>query len=137
MKTKLEELCEQRTELERQLQVLDSQIDEEKKIQKQREHENICKQYKQCFLKDIEIFNKEDLEKEIKFGLKLETPHYIISFDQTDYNWKAEIVDLHKFKSVVSVSLYKEDVKTIKQALDDISDTIIEYEFENKFNGVG
>lgn len=137
MKTKLEELCEQRTELERQLQVLDSQIDEEKKIQEQREHENLCKQYKQSFLKDIKIFNKEDLEKEIKFGLKLKTPHYIISFSQSDNFWKAEITDLHKSKSFVSVSLDKEEIKTVKQALDDISDTIVEYEFENEFNGVG
>ena len=137
MKTKLDDLYEQRTELARQLHILDSQIDEEKKIQEQREHENICKQYKQCSLKDIEIFNKEDLEKEIKFGLKLETPHYFISFSQSDYNWKAEITDLHKSKFIVSVSLYKEDVKTVKQALDDISDTIVEYEFENEFNGVG
>lgn len=137
MKTKLDELCEQRMELVRQLHVLDSQIDEEKKIQEQKEHENICKQYKQSFLKDIKIFNKEDLEKEIEFGLKLKTPHYIIYFSQSDNFWRAEITDLHKSKCFVSVSLYKEEIKTVKQALDDISDTIVEYEFENKFNGVG
>ena len=139
MRTKLEELCKQRIELARQLHILDSQIDEEKKIQEQEqvEHENLCKQYKQSFLKDIKIFNKEDLGKEIKFGLKLKTPHYIISFNQTDNNWKAEITDLHKSKCFVSVSLYKEEIKTVKQALDDISDIIVEYEFENEFNGVG
>ena len=137
MKTKLDELCEQRNELARQLHVLDSQINEEKKIQEQKSYENRCKQYKQSFLKDIKIFNKEDLGKEIKFGLKLKTPHYIISFNQTDNNWKAEITDLHKSKCFVSVSLYKEEIKTVKQALDDISDIIVEYEFENEFNGVG
>ena len=137
MVTKLDELSEQRSELQRQIHILDSQIEEEKKAQLQKSYENLCKQYKKSFLKDIEIFNKEDLEKEIKFGLKLKTPHYIISFSQTDYNWKAEITDLHKTKFIVSVSLYKEDVKTVKQALDDISDTIVEYEFENNFNGVG
>ena len=137
MPTKLDELYEQRKELARQLHILDSQIEEEKKTQEQRIHENICKQYKQSFLKDIEIFNKEDLEKEIKFGLKLETPHYFISFTQDRNYWQAEITDLHKSKFVVSVSLYKEEIKTVKQALDDISDTIVEYEFENEFNGVG
>ena len=137
MVTKLDELQEQRSELARQLHVLDSQIEEEKKTQEQRIHENICKQYKQSFLKDIEIFNKEDIEREIKFGMILKTPHYIISFNQSNNFWKAEITDLHKSKFIVSVSLYKEDVKTVKQALDDISDTIVEYEFENNFNGVG
>lgn len=137
MVTKLDELYEQRMELSRQLHILDSQIDEEKKTQEQREHENICKQYKQCFLKDIKIFNKEKIEKEIKFGIELRTPHYIISFTQDRDFWQAEITDLHKSKFVVSVSLYKEDVKTVKQALDDISDTIVDYEFENEFAGVG
>ena len=138
MVTKLDELYEQRMELSRQLHILDSQIDEEKKTQEQREHENLCKQYKQSFLKDIKIFNsKEDIAREIKFGIELRTPHYIISFNQTDDNWKAEITDLHKSKFVVSVSLYKEEIKTVKQALDDISDTIVEYEFENEFAGVG
>lgn len=137
MAVNLDELYEQRTELERQLQVLDSQIEEEKKKQEQRIHESICEQYKQSFLKDIEIFNKEDLEKEIKFDLRLKTPHYIISFSQTDNFWQAEITDLHKSKFVTSVSLYKEEIKTVKQALDDISDIIVEYEFENDFNGVG
>lgn len=143
MKSKLDELYKQRTELERQLQALDSQIDEEKKIQEQKLHENLCKQYKKSFLKDIEIFNsKEDLEKEIKFGVELRTPHYIISFTQDRFTqdrdfWQAGITDLHKSKFVVAVSLYKEEIKTVKQALDDISDTIVEYEFENKFNGVG
>ena len=137
MKTNLEELYEQRMALARQLHILDSQIDEEKKAQVQREHENLCKQYKKSFLKDIEIFNKEDLEKEIKFGIELRTPHYIISFTQDRDFWQAEITDLHKSKFVVSVSLYKEEIKTIKQALDDISDTIVDYEFENEFNGVG
>jgi len=138
MVTKLDELYEQRTELQRQLHILDSKIDEEKKTQEQRIHENICKQYKQSFLKDIEIFNsKEDIEKEIIFGAGLRTPHYVISFYENDYNWKAEITDLHKSKFVVSVSLYKEEIKTVKQSLDDISDTIVEYEFENEFNGVG
>ena len=137
MKSKLDELYEQRSELERQLHVLDSQIEEEKKTQEQRIHENICKQYKQSFLKDIEIFNKEYLEKEIIFGARLRTPHYVISFYENDYNWKAEITDLHKSKFVVAVSLYKEEIKTVKQALDDIADTIVDYEFENEFNGVG
>ena len=137
MVTKLDELYEQRTELQRQLHILDSKIDEEKKTQEQRIHENICKQYKQSFLKDIEIFNKEYLEKEIKFGIELRTPHYIISFTQDRDFWQAEITDLHKSKFVVSVSLYKEEIKTVKQALDDISDTIVDYEFENEFNGVG
>ena len=138
MKSKLDELYEQRTELARQLHILDSQIDEEKKTQEQREHENLCKQYKQSFLKDIKIFNsKEDIAREIKFGIELRTPHYIISFNQTDDNWKAEITDLHKSKFVVSVSLYKEEIKTVKQALNDIADTIVEYEFENEFAGVG
>ena len=31
----------------------------------------------------------------------------------------------------------KEEIKTVKQALDDISEVIVEYEFENKFAGVG
>ena len=138
MLTKLDELYEQRTELQRQLHILDSKIEEEKKTQEQRKHENLCKQYKKSFLKDIEIFNsKEDIAREIKFGIELRTPHYIIRFSQTDYNWKAEITDLHKSKFVVSVSLYKEEIKTVKQSLDDISDTIVEYEFENNFNGVG
>ena len=137
MVTKLDELYEQRMELLRQLHLLDSQINEEKKTQEQREHENLCKQYKKSFLKDIEIFNKETLEKEIVFGIELRTPHYIIHFTQTDNNWKAGVIDLHKSKFIVFVSLYKEEIKTVKQALDDISDTIVEYEFENKFAGVG
>ena len=137
MKSNIDELYEQRTELQRQIHALDSKIEEEKKAQEQKSYENLCKQYKKSFLKDIEIFNKETLEKEIKFGIELKTPHYIIRFSQTDYNWKAEITDLHKSKFVVSVSLYKEEIKTVKQALDDISDTIVEYEFENEFNGVG
>ena len=137
MVTKLDELYEQRMELLRQLHILDSQINEEKKTQEQREHENLCKQYKKSFLKDIEIFNKETLEKEIVFGIELRTPHYIIHFTQTDNNWKAGVIDLHKSKFIVFVSLYKEEIKTVKQALDDISDTIVEYEFENKFAGVG
>lgn len=137
MVSKLDELCEQKTELQRQIHILDSQINEEKKTQEQREHENLCKQYKKSFLKDIEIFNKETLEKEIVFGIELRTPHYIIHFTQTDNNWKAGVIDLHKSKFIVFVSLYKEEIKTVKQALDDISDTIVEYEFENKFAGVG
>ena len=137
MVTKLDELCKQRMELLRQLHILDSQIKEEKKTQEQREHENLCKQYKKSFLKDIEIFNKETLEKEIVFGIELRTPHYIIHFTQTDNNWKAGVIDLHKSKFIVFVSLYKEEIKTVKQALDDISDVIVEYEFENKFAGVG
>lgn len=137
MVTKLDELCEQRMELLRQLHILDSQIKEEKKTQEQREHENLCKQYKKSFLKDIEIFNKETLEKEIVFGIELRTPHYIIHFTQTDNNWKAGVIDLHKSKFIVFVSLYKEEIKTVKQALDDISEVIVEYEFENKFAGVG
>ena len=137
MVTKLDELYEQRMELSRQLHILDSQINEEKKTQEQREHENLCKQYKKSFLKDIEIFNKETLEKEIVFGIELRTPHYIIHFTQTDNNWKAGVIDLHKSKFIVFVSLHKEEIKTVKQALDDISDTIVEYEFENKFAGVG
>ena len=125
--------------LDRICNIMEIETDEAKTLLKelQKSYENLCKQYKKSFLKDIEIFNKEDLEKEIKFGLKLKTPHYTISFSQSDYNWKAEITDLHKSKCFVAVSLYKEDVKTVKQALDDISDTIVEYEFENKFKGVG
>ena len=137
MVNKLDELCEQKTELQRQIHILDSQIEEEKKTQEQREHENLCKQYKKSFLKDIEIFNKETLEKEIVFGIELRTPHYIIHFTQTDNNWKAGVIDLHKSKFIVFVSLYKEEIKTVKQALDDISEVIVEYEFENKFAGVG
>ena len=137
MVSKLDELREQKTELQRQIHILDSQIKEEKKTQEQREHENLCKQYKKSFLKDIEIFNKETLEKEIVFGIELRTPHYIIHFTQTDNNWKAGVIDLHKSKFIVFVSLYKEEIKTVKQALDDISEVIVEYEFENKFAGVG
>lgn len=137
MVNKLDELWEQKTELQRQIHVLDSQIKEEKKTQEQREHENLCKQYKKSFLKDIEIFNKETLEKEIVFGIELRTPHYIIHFTQTDNNWKAGVIDLHKSKFIVFVSLHKEEIKTVKQALDDISEVIVEYEFENKFAGVG
>ena len=138
MKSNIDELYKQRRELQRQLHILDSKIEEEKKTQEQKSYENLCKQHKQSFIKDIEIFNsKEDIAREIKFGIELRTPHYIIRFSQTDYNWKAEITDLHKSKFVVSVSLYKEEIKTVKQALDDISDTIVEYEFENNFNGVG
>lgn len=137
MVNKLDELWEQKTELQRQIHVLDSQIEEEKKLQKRRTYENLCKQYKKSFLKDIEIFNKETLEKEIVFGIELRTPHYIIHFTQTDNNWKAGVIDLHKSKFIVFVSLYKEEIKTVKQALDDISEVIVEYEFENKFAGVG
>lgn len=137
MVSKLDELCEQKTELQRQIHALDLKIDEETKANEQRMYENRCKQYKQSFLKDIEIFNKETLEKEIVFGIELRTPHYIIHFTQTDNNWKAGVIDLHKSKFIVFVSLYKEEIKTVKQALDDIADIIIEYEFENKFAGVG
>lgn len=137
MVNKLDELWEQKTELQRQIHVLDSQIEEEKKLQKRRTYENLCKQYKKSFLKDIEIFNKETLEKEIVFGIELRTPHYIIHFTQTDNNWKAGVIDLHKSKFIVFVSLHKEEIKTVKQALDDISEVIVEYEFENKFAGVG
>ena len=151
MVTKLDELYEQRMELQRQIHVLDSKIDERMELlrqlhildsqineekKEQREHENLCKQYKKSFLKDIEIFNKETLEKEIVFGIELRTPHYIIHFTQTDNNWKAGVIDLHKSKFIVFVSLYKEEIKTVKQALDDIADVIVEYEFENDFNGV-
>ena len=137
MVSKLDELCKQRRELQRQIHTLDSKINEETKANEQREHENLCKQYKKSFLKDIEIFNKETLEKEIVFGIELRTPHYIIHFTQTDNNWKAGVIDLHKSKFIVFVSLYKEEIKTVKQSLDDISDVIVEYEFENDFNGVG
>ena len=112
MVSKLDELREQKTELQRQIHILDSQINEEKKTQEQREHENLCKQYKKSFLKDIEIFNKETLEKEIVFGIELRTPHYIIHFTQTDNNWKAGVIDLHKSKFIVFVSLYKEEIKS-------------------------
>jgi len=137
MVTKLDELYEQRKELQRQIHSLDSKIAEEIKANEQRMYENRCKQYKQSFIKDIEIFNKEYLEKEIIFGIELRTPHYTIWFTQDRDFWQAEITDLHKSKFVVAVSLYKEEIKTVKQALDDISDTIVEYEFENEFNGVG
>ena len=137
MVSKLDELCKQRRELQRQIHTLDSKIDEETKANEQREHENLCKQYKKSFLKDIEIFNKETLEKEIVFGIELRTPHYIIHFTQTDNNWKAGVIDLHKSKFIVFVSLHKEEIKTVKQTLDDISEVIVEYEFENKFAGVG
>ena len=46
MVSKLDELCEQKTELQRQIYLLDSQIKEEKKLQKQRTYENLCKCYK-------------------------------------------------------------------------------------------
>ena len=137
MKTKLDELYEERMDLQRQLHILDSKIEAEKTAQELKAHENLCNQYKTAFRKDIEIFNKEVLEKQIKFGIELKTPHYIISFSQDRDFWEAEITDLHKSKFVVSVSLYKKEIKTIKQAVDAISDTILEYEFENKFNGVG
>lgn len=138
MKSKLDELYKQRTELERQLQALDSEIDEEKRTQKQKSYEKLCKQYKKSFLKDIEIFNnKNDIERTIKFGTEIKTPHYAIQFTDDQGYWDAEITDLHKAKFIVSVSLYKEEIKTVKQALDDISDTIVEYEFENEFAGVG
>ena len=84
------------------------------------------------------MFNsKEDLEEDIKFGMEIKTPHYIIEFTHDGDYWHAEITDLHKSKFVVAVSLHKEEIKTVKQALDDISDTIVEYEFENKFAGEG
>lgn len=137
MVTKLDEFYEQRRELQRQIHTLDSKIAEEIKANEQRMYENRCKQYKQSFIKDIEIFNKKDIAREIKFGIELRTPHYIIYFSQDRNYWQAEITDLHKSKFVVSVSLYKEEIKTVKQALDDISDTIVEYEFENDFKGVG
>ena len=138
MKSNIDELYKQRRELQRQIHALDLKIDEETKANEQRMYENRCKQYKQSFIKDIEIFNnKEDIAREIKFGILLRTPHYIIYFNQSDNFWKAEITDLHKSKFVVSVSLYKEEVKTVKQALNNISDVIVEYEFENKFAGVG
>ena len=138
MKPKLDELYEQRRELQRQLHTLDSKIEEEVKANEERMYKNRCKQYKQSFLKDIEIFNsKEDILREIKFGIELRTPHYVIYFSQDRNYWQAEITDLHKSKFVVSVSLYKEEIKTVKQALNDISDVIVEYEFENDFKGVG
>ena len=137
MVTKLDGLYEQRRELQRQIHALDSEIAEEIKANEQRMYENRCKQYKQSFIKDIEIFNKKDIPREIKFGIELRTPHYIIYFSQDRNYWQAEITDLHKSKFVVSVSLYKEEIKTVRQALNDISDTIVEYEFENEFNGVG
>ena len=137
MVTKLDELYEKRRELQRQIHALDSKIDEETKANEKRMYENRCKQYKKSFIKDIEIFNSKDIEREIKFGIELRTPHYIIYFSQTDNYWQAEITDLHKSKFVVSVSLYKEEIKTVKQALNDIGDIIVEYEFENDFNGVG
>ena len=137
MVTKLDGLYEQRRELQRQIHALDSEIAEEIKANEQRMYENRCKQYKQSFIKDIEIFNKKDIPREIKFGIELRTPHYIIYFSQDRNYWQAEIIDLHKSKFVVSVSLYKEEIKTVRQALNDISDTIVEYEFENEFNGVG
>lgn len=138
MVTKLDELYEQRRELQRQIHALDSKIDEETKANEQRMYENRCKQYKQSFIKDIEIFNsEEDIERQIKFGIELRTPHYIIYFSQNTNFWEAEITDLHKSKFVLSVSLYKEEIKTVKQALNDITDVIVEYEFENEFNGVG
>lgn len=138
MKFNIDELYEQRRELQRQIHALDSKIDEETKANEQRMYENRCKQYKQSFIKDIEIFNsKEDIAREIKFGIELRTPHYIIYFSQDRNYWQAEITDLHKSKFVVSVSLYKEEIKTVKQALNDIADTIVDYEFENDFNGVG
>ena len=137
MKSNIDELYKQRRELQRQIYALDSKIDKETKANEQRMYENRCKQYKQSFIKDIEIFNNKDIEREIKFGILLRTPHYIIYFSQSNNFWKAEITDLHKSKFVVSVSLHKEEIKTVKQALNDISDTIVEYEFENKFAGVG
>ena len=137
MVSKLDELCKQRRELQRQIHTLDSKIDEETKANEQRMYENRCKQYKQSFIKDIKIFNSKDIEREIKFGIELRTPHYIIYFSQDRNYWQAEITDLHKSKFIVSVSLYKKEIKTVKQALDDIADTIVEYEFENDFAGVG
>ena len=137
MVSKLDELYEQRRELQRQIHVLDSKIDEETKANEQRMYENRCKQYKKSFIKDIEIFNSKDIEREIKFGILLRTPHYIIYFSQDRNYWQAEITDLHKSKFIVSVSLYKKEIKTVKQALNDISDVIVEYEFENDFAGVG
>lgn len=135
---KIDELYEQRKQLQKQIHALDSKIEEETKANEKRMYKNRCKQYKQSFIKDIEIFNsKEDIAREIKFGIELRTPHYIIYFSQTDNSWKAEITDLHKSKFVVSVSLYKEEIKTVKQALNDIGDIIVQYEFENDFNGVG
>lgn len=137
MKPNIDQLYEQRRELQRQIHALDSIIDEERKANEQRMYENRCKQYKQSFIKDIKIFNKEDISREIEFGIQLRTPHYIIYFSQDRNYWQAEITDLHKSKFVVSVSLYKEEIKTVKQALNDISDIIVEYEFENDFKGVG
>ena len=138
MKTKLDELYDQRRELQRQLHIMDSQIEEGKQIQEKRTYENLYNCYKKAFLKDIEIFNsKKDIQRVIKFGLELNTPHYNIYFKDDRSYWQAEITDLHKNNCFVSVSLYKEQIKTIKQSLDDIADTIIEYEFEHKFNGVG
>lgn len=137
MVTKLDELYEKRRELQRQIHALDSKIDEETKANEQRMYENSCKQYKQSFIKDIKIFNSKDIEREIKFGIELRTPHYSIYFSQDRNYWQAEITDLHKSKFIVSVSLYKKEIKTVKQALDDIADTIVEYEFENDFAGVG
>ena len=44
MVSKLDELCKQRRELQRQIHTLDSKIDEETKANEQRMHENLCKQ---------------------------------------------------------------------------------------------
>ena len=105
MVNKLDELCEQKTELQRQIHILDSQIEEEKKLQKQRSYENLCKCYKNAFLKDVKLFNsKENIEKDIKFGMEIKTPHYIIEFTHDGDYWHAEITDLHKSKFVVAVS---------------------------------
>ena len=46
MVSKLDELYEQRRELQRQIHVLDSKIDEETKVNEQRMYQNRCKQYK-------------------------------------------------------------------------------------------
>ena len=134
----LNDLYKQRQELQRQLTIVDHQIQEQKVQKEKQKYETLCNCHKKSFIKDIEIFNsKEDIERQIKFGIELRTPHYIIYFSQNTNFWEAEITDLHKSKFVLSVSLYKEEIKTVKQALNDIADTIVEYEFENDFNGVG
>lgn len=131
----LNDLYKQRQELQRQLTIVDHQIQEQKVQKEKQKYETLCNCHKKSFIKDIKMFN--DVSINIKFGTTLKTPHYKIEFTDDGNWWKAGITDLHTNKYIVNVCMLKQEVKTIRQSLDDISETIVDYEVDNNFKGVG
>ena len=131
----LNDLYKQRQELQRQLTILDRKIQEQKVQEVKQKYENLCNCHKKSFIEDIKMFN--DVSLNIKFGTTLKTPHYKIEFAQDGNWWKASITDLHTNKYIISVCMPKKAVKTIRQSLDDIAETIIDYEVDKNFKGVG